>query len=97
MPDFHRLNKSKTVEINTVAFDELGMEALHPHYSQVITPGGFCRKAHEAGIAVHTWTVNTSDEIVRVLTEGADIVITNYPDMAVKLLEETVSRPVPEI
>ena len=72
------------------------MEALHPHYSQVITPGGFCRKAHEAGIAVHTWTVNTSDEIVRVLTEGADIVITNYPDMAVKLLEETVSRPVPE-
>ena len=76
---------------------KLGMDALHPHYSQVITPGGFCRKAHEAGIAVHTWTVNTSDEIVRVLTEGADIVITNYPDMAVKLLEETVSRPVPEI
>ena len=74
----------------------LGMEALHPHYSQVITPGGFCRKAHESGIAVHTWTVNTSDEIVRVLTEGADIVITNYPDLAVKRLEETVSKPAPE-
>ena len=72
---------------------QLGMEALHPHYSQVITPGGFCESCHKAGIAVHTWTVNTKEEIRRVLKEGADILITNCPDVAVRLLQEEAFDP----
>ena len=60
----------------------LGMEALHPHYAEVITPGGNCRKAHEAGILVHTWTVNEPEIMAEVLKEKADILITNYPDLA---------------
>ena len=60
----------------------LGMDALHPHYSEVITPGGNCRKAHEAGVRVHTWTVNDPEIMAAVLREKADILITNYPDVA---------------
>ena len=60
----------------------LGMDALHPHYSEVITPGGNCRKAHEAGILVHTWTVNDPEAMAVVMREKADIMITNYPDLA---------------
>ena len=60
----------------------LGMDALHPHFAEVITPGGNCRKAHEAGILVHTWTVNDPEIMAAVMREKADIMITNYPDLA---------------
>lgn len=64
----------------------LGMDALHPMYTEVLVPGGTCPLAHRAGVRVHTWTVNAEEDIRRVLTEGADIVITNYPDRALRCL-----------
>ena len=65
---------------------ELQMDALHPHFSQVITPGGFCAEVHKAGLQVNTWTVNEQQDIDRVLREGADILITNYPDKALAVI-----------
>ncbi len=65
----------------------LGMDAIHPMYTEVILPGGECALAHRAGIAVHPWTVNREEDLRRVLGEGADIVITNYPDRARQVLE----------
>lgn len=59
----------------------LGMDALHPQYAEVITPGGNCRKAHNAGVSVHTWTVNEPEVMKKVLMEKADVIITNYPDV----------------
>ena len=47
----------------------------------MITPGGNCRKAHEAGVRVHTWTVNEPEVMRKVMEEKADILITNYPDL----------------
>ena len=64
----------------------LGMDAIHPVYTEVITPGGECAQAHRAGIRVNTWTVNNPEEIRKVLLEGADIVITNVPDVALSCL-----------
>ena len=61
---------------------KLGMDAIHPHFSEIrLTPGG-CADAHAAGIRVHTWTVNTPEAMDAVLREGADILITNFPDQA---------------
>ena len=68
----------------------LGVEALHPDYAEVITPGGMCEKAHEAGVQVNTWTVNDAEDIRKVLREGADIVITNYPDIACQEREKNL-------
>lgn len=68
----------------------LGMDALHPQYAEVITPGGSCRKAHEAGIRVHTWTVNNPEVMAAVLQEKADILITNYPDLACQERNKTL-------
>lgn len=62
----------------------LGMNAIHPHFSEVLLPGHECSAAHQAGIFVHTWTVNTPEAMDAVLREGADILITNYPDQALK-------------
>jgi len=66
----------------------LGMDALHPAFSEVLLPGGHCAAAHRAGIRVNTWTVNREEDIRSVLREGADGVITNYPDRARKILLE---------
>lgn len=63
----------------------LGMDALHPHFSEVLLPGGECAAAHAAGLRVNTWTVNTPEAMEAVVREGADILITNYPDQALKI------------
>ena len=63
----------------------LGMDAIHPHFSEVLVPGGNCDTCHKAGIQINTWTVNEPEHIAAVLKEGADILITNYPDVALKI------------
>ena len=64
--------------------EKLGMDAIHPHYSEVLLSPGECTAAHEAGIRIHTWTVNTPEDQDAVLKAGVDILITNYPDQALK-------------
>ena len=54
----------------------------------LLIPGGECAAAHQAGVRVHTWTVNEEEDIRNVLLEGADIVITNYPDRALACLRK---------
>ena len=66
----------------------LGVDAIHPHFSEVITPGGSCALAHKAGIRVNTWTVNREEDLRAVLAQGADILITNYPDVGLRCLKE---------
>ena len=62
----------------------LGMDAIHPHFSEVLLEKTLCDAAHCAGIRVHPWTVNTPEDIDAVLRAGVDILITNYPDQALK-------------
>ena len=64
----------------------LGMDAIHPDFTEVMTPGGECEAAHRVGIQVNTWTVNDREIMETVLREGADILITNYPDVALECL-----------
>ena len=66
----------------------LGMDAIHPMFTEALLPGGECAAAHRAGIAVNTWTVNEEEHIRAVLREGADVVITNEPDRALRCLAE---------
>ncbi len=63
------------------------MEALHPHYLNVLYMPDYCAKAHKAGLEVNVWTVNTERDMKRVIEAGVDIMITNYPDRAKALLE----------
>lgn len=63
---------------------QLGMDAVHPHFSEVMNVPGACAAAHAAGIRVNTWTVNRPEDMDAVLREKADILITNYPDQALK-------------
>lgn len=61
---------------------EAGVQALHPHFGQMLFFERFCQDAHDAGLQVNTWTVNTERDMQRVIEAGADMMITNYPDRA---------------
>ncbi len=44
--------------------------------------------AHRLGIEVHYWTINDEPTMRRLLSLGADGIITDYPDRAVKVMKE---------
>lgn len=48
----------------------------------VVTPA-FVRRAHREGAVVQVWTVDTADDVRRLLTLGVDGVISDRPDLAV--------------
>jgi glycerophosphoryl diester phosphodiesterase len=65
----------------------LKVDAIHPHYSEILLTPEECSMAHEAGLEVNTWTVNEEPDMRKVILAGADILITNYPDRAIALRE----------
>ena len=70
----------------------LGMNALHPHFSELQVPGE-CDSAHALGLEVNPWTVNDEADILMVCRAGADRLITNYPDRALSNL--AAEHPLP--
>ena len=67
----------------------LGMDAIHPHFSELQIPDE-AAQAHALGLKVNVWTANTEQEIRDSLLAGADTVISNYPDRALAVRTETV-------
>jgi glycerophosphoryl diester phosphodiesterase len=58
-----------------------------PEYAgatRVVSPR-FIDHAHRAGLPVQVWTVDDEDDMRRLLTWGADALITNRPDVAVRV------------
>ncbi|MHB9097542.1 MAG: glycerophosphodiester phosphodiesterase [Syntrophales bacterium] len=48
---------------------------------------GNIRRAHDGGIRVHVWTVNTPKAMARFIALGVDGIITNHPDRLIALLQ----------
>jgi glycerophosphoryl diester phosphodiesterase len=59
-------------------------EALHPDYTMV--DGDYMRWARGQGYRVHTWTVDDPGEMWQLVREGADLIITNRPDLLTEVL-----------
>jgi glycerophosphoryl diester phosphodiesterase len=57
-----------------------GHAALHPHHASV-SPD-LIDAAHQAGIAINTWTVDAPDRIRELATAGVDAIITNRAKLA---------------
>ena len=64
----------------------LGVSALHPHFS-LVTPQ-YVKKAHALGIEVNPWTVNKEGDIRRMIKYGVDGIITDYPEVVHKIIDE---------
>ncbi len=64
----------------------LGVDALHPVYTELQFTPDQCERAHEKGIKVNVWTVNDERNMRMVTEAGADMIITNFPDRAMDLM-----------
>lgn len=63
---------------------EHGHVAVHPHHAFV--DEAFVTRAHDAGLAVNTWTCDDPDRIRWLADLGCDAVVTNVPDIALAAL-----------
>jgi glycerophosphoryl diester phosphodiesterase len=58
--------------------------------TRVVSPR-FVKLAHEAGLAVQVWTVDEPGDIRRLLEWGVDGIISDRPDVAVKVVRDWVA------
>ncbi len=58
---------------------------------RVVSPR-FIRAAHRSGLPVQVWTVDRAEDIGRLLQWGVDAIITDRPDVAVRVVKEFVDR-----
>lgn len=65
---------------------EVGATAIHPQLDQLLVPG-LVKETHAEGIRINPWTVNNEMELRFAFGAGADCVITNHPDRALKVLQ----------
>lgn len=65
----------------------LQADALHPAYYNLQYPG-FLKEAREQHLAIHPWTVNERETMAYMAKAGVDAIITNYPDVARRVLSE---------
>lgn len=63
-----------------------GIECVHPLYLSVTEQTAAEIKGN--GIEINTWTVNDEESVKRLYLLGVESVITNYPDMAKKVIAE---------
>jgi glycerophosphoryl diester phosphodiesterase len=68
--------------IQQLGFDP---DIYSPHYGLVDVE--LMENARERGIKVIPWTVNELDEMIRLKNMGVDGLITDYPDLGIKLLD----------
>jgi len=78
--------------LNTIAIDGAYLPSAYafqvPEYSgdlHVVT-ADFVRGAAEHNIEVHPWTINTREDLERILETGVQGIITDYPDILLEIL-----------
>lgn len=67
---------------------DIGARATHPKQTQIRLLPDYVKNCHDRGIRVHTWTVNAEEDIAFLLESGVDALITNYPDVAIRLRDQ---------
>jgi len=62
-----------------------GVECLHPIFNAVTEE--YARAAHEAGLLINTWTVNTKEDMELMIQRGVNAIIGNYPDLCREVID----------
>lgn len=64
----------------------IGVDAVHPDYGMLLRDKAQVAACREAGVRVHTWTVNAAPSLRAVARLAPHAIITNYPDRALREL-----------
>jgi glycerophosphoryl diester phosphodiesterase len=64
----------------------LGAEAIHPHH--LLVTRRLVEEAHGEGLAVHPYTVDDEEQMLRLLTLGVDGIFSNRPDCLRAIVSE---------
>lgn len=74
---------------NPGAYCELcGAQALHPSQSYRRMKDAY-NQYQNSGLKLHVWTVNDRDTMKRLVRDGVDAIITNFPDICRKVVDES--------
>jgi glycerophosphoryl diester phosphodiesterase len=85
--DFYRAVKAgEEVPESVLAHVALQVPAVYGEIT--VVDEEFVSRAHEAGLAVHVWTIDERDEMERLVELGVDGIISDVPSVLVGLLEE---------
>lgn len=71
------------LEVEKYAKDT-GVSGLHPAVYHMYM-SDFMKKYRESGLKVRVWTVNREEDLERFISEDLEAVITNYPDVALRV------------
>ncbi len=67
------------------ALADAGHRALHPHHA--LLTAELLDAAHARGLAVAVWTVDSPARLAELVALGVDVVITNVPDVARRVVD----------
>ena len=68
---------------------KIGAGATHPDKAVIKQVPDFVKNCHDKGIRVHAWTADRPEDIQFLLDNGVDVIMTNYPDVAIELRDNT--------
>jgi len=64
----------------------VGANAINPHY--LCVSRNIIKQSQENGIKVNVYTVNNEKDITKMIEEGVNIIITDYPERAISLVKK---------
>ena len=79
--------------VEAADYEDLNPEALHPERSLVTA--ALIDQARARSRAVNVWTVNTADDMRRMVSMGVDAIITNHPERLALILRDLTPHPAP--
>jgi glycerophosphoryl diester phosphodiesterase len=84
--DFYRLSRLRLEFLVRPPYDALQVPVEYGG-REVVTPR-FLKAAHDRGVRVDVWTIDEPDEMCRLLDLGADVIMTNRPELLEVVLGE---------
>ncbi len=70
---------------------KLGLKGIDYSVNKLKRNPEWVSKAHELGLEVNVWTVNTEEDMRHFIGLGVDYITTDYPELLMSVLEETSS------
>ena len=69
---------------------KIGCDAMHPH--KAFATKTLVKRAHAAGMKVNAWTVDEEKDVIKMLENGVDGIITDRPDYVESVVDRYLAE-----